>query len=206
MLLARTERRKREIAIHAALGASRARLMRPIFLETLLLGAGAGALALGVMRVTSEALLREVPPMAYGRAFVAVDARVAVFALAVGIAAGLFAVALHGADRAWTQVLQAPARRAPQNVARHSVSDDRDADRSPSCWFRRATAGRHRPALAERRFRRRELVTLYASATHERPGGDQRFTIVRGAAARRGDVIAVGAGPHASIMCGPGND
>lgn len=93
MLLARTRRREREIGLHVALGATRLRIIRPIFLETLIVGATAAILALVVTALTFEVLIRQVPPSAYGSADVRFDSRVAVFAIALGVLSGLvFAV------------------------------------------------------------------------------------------------------------------
>ena len=89
MLLARAQRRERDLAIHTALGATRWRLMRPIFFETALTGISASVVAFGVTWIASDALIREVPPIAYGRAYVTVDGRAAWFALVLGLAAGL---------------------------------------------------------------------------------------------------------------------
>jgi putative ABC transport system permease protein len=111
MLAARLDRRQQELAIHAALGATRLRLVRPLFLETLAIGIAAGALALVVAALTFDALLREVPPAAYGRAFIDVDARVAWFSLILGIAGGLlFAVipAWRSAQRDVRAVIRGP--------------------------------------------------------------------------------------------------
>jgi hypothetical protein len=67
--------------------------MRPVFLEALIVGAAAGALALVLSLLTFDVLLREVPRIAYGRAFPAIDFRVAGLALLLGTAAGsLFAI------------------------------------------------------------------------------------------------------------------
>ena len=89
MLIARAYRRDRDLAIHAALGASRVRLMRPLFFETLIIGAAAAILAILVTSIASDALIREVPPVAYGRAFIGVNLRVAAFSLTLGLLAGL---------------------------------------------------------------------------------------------------------------------
>jgi len=57
LILARTIRRRRELAVHLALGVSRARVTRALFTETLVLGAAAGAVALLLAR-WGEAMLR----------------------------------------------------------------------------------------------------------------------------------------------------
>jgi predicted permease len=93
MLITRTGRRQHELAIRAALGATRLRLMRPLFLETLIIGSVAAALAVTATALTFDMLLREVPPAAYARAIIGVDTRVAAFSLVLGVAGGvLFAV------------------------------------------------------------------------------------------------------------------
>jgi putative ABC transport system permease protein len=97
MLLTRTRRRERELAVHAAVGATPLRLLRPIVFEAALLAFAAAAVGLAAARVTFGWILREVPPMAYGRASIAIDTRVAVFSLLLGLAAGL----LFAAAPAW---------------------------------------------------------------------------------------------------------
>ena len=93
MLLARTRRREREIGLHVALGATRLRIVRPILFETLIVGIIAAVLALLGTAITFDLLLRQVPPAAYGSATIQLDFRVAVFAVALGILAGVvFAV------------------------------------------------------------------------------------------------------------------
>lgn len=93
VLLARTRRREREIGLHAALGATRLRIVRPILFETGIVGIAAAVVALLVTALTFELLLGQVPPAAYGSAYIRLDARVAVVALALGILSGFaFAV------------------------------------------------------------------------------------------------------------------
>lgn len=93
MLLARTRSRERELGLCAALGATRLRIVRPVFFETLIVGVAAGLLALLMTALAFDTLLRQVPPIAYGSASVRLDLRVAVFAMALGVLAGfLFAV------------------------------------------------------------------------------------------------------------------
>jgi putative ABC transport system permease protein len=88
MLLARARRREREIGLHAALGATRLRIVRQIVFETVIVGIAAALLALLVTALSFELLLRQVPPAAYGSASIQLDLRVAVFAAALGILAG----------------------------------------------------------------------------------------------------------------------
>jgi predicted permease len=89
MLLARTRQRARELGVRAALGASTARLVRPIVIEGVMIGVLSAALALVLATATFETLLRQVPAAAYRTADVGVDLRVAVFALALGIGGGI---------------------------------------------------------------------------------------------------------------------
>lgn len=93
MLLARTRRREREIGLHVALGATRLRVVRAIFIETLIIGFAAALLALVITALTFDPLIRQVPPVAYGNVNVSPDLRVVVFSVVLGIVAGvLFAV------------------------------------------------------------------------------------------------------------------
>jgi putative ABC transport system permease protein len=94
LLLARTGRREREIALYAALGATPLRIVRPIFFETLIVGIAAALLSLVVTALTFDLLLRQVPATAYGSAAVRLDMRVGVFTMALGILGGfVFALA-----------------------------------------------------------------------------------------------------------------
>jgi predicted permease len=70
LMLARTMRRSREIALRAALGATRRQLVRLLAAEGLLLALAGGLLGIGVARVATDVLLRatpmEIPQLADG--------------------------------------------------------------------------------------------------------------------------------------------
>ncbi|HUG81454.1 MAG TPA: ADOP family duplicated permease [Bryobacterales bacterium] len=89
MLLVRTERRERETGVRAALGASRARLVRPLILESAITGLVGAALAVLITAITFDALIQQVPRVAYRAAPVGVDFRVLMFALGLGLLSGL---------------------------------------------------------------------------------------------------------------------
>jgi predicted permease len=97
LMLARTERRQHELAIRAAIGAGRARLMRQLLTESLLLaclgGLGGAAVTVWGMKL----LLSMVPPGMPRLQPVAVDGHVLACALLVSIATGL----LFGLMPAW---------------------------------------------------------------------------------------------------------
>jgi predicted permease len=94
LLLARSEQREKDTGIRLALGASRARLMRTLFFEALMIGAAGAAAALAMTSATFDLLLRQVPPTAYRNAPVGVSARVVVFALLLGLVSGVVFAAL----------------------------------------------------------------------------------------------------------------
>jgi len=97
LLLARTMARARELAVRSALGASRARLLRPLFLESLLLAFAGGVCAIYLavwtndwMRSVTEDLVLVIDWRILGWAFGA-----CLFtALAFGVAPALFALRL----------------------------------------------------------------------------------------------------------------
>lgn len=92
LFLARLQHRQRDLGVRAALGASRARVLRPLAFEAMVVGLAGSVLALMVTILSIDALLRLVPPIAYGSAAVGVDLRVGAFAIALGsLGAGLFA-------------------------------------------------------------------------------------------------------------------
>jgi len=95
MLLARALDRRREVAVQLSLGASRARLIRQLILESMLIASGAGALGFAftcwLMHLLSRLRLPHAMPVRFN---VEVDWRVLVFTIGLtaltGLAIGLF--------------------------------------------------------------------------------------------------------------------
>jgi predicted permease len=85
LLLARSEERQRELALRSALGAARARLVRQVLAESLLVGLGAGALGLALAWAAVPAILALAPANLPRLERVAIDLRVVVFALGGGL-------------------------------------------------------------------------------------------------------------------------
>jgi predicted permease len=83
LFLARVKRSDQEFGIRIALGASRVRLIRPLIFEAAIISAAGAVFAILMTMATFDALLRQVPRIAYGNAEVGVDLRVIVFALAL---------------------------------------------------------------------------------------------------------------------------
>jgi len=87
--LARSSARAREIAIRQALGAGRRRLISQLLTESLLLSTIGGLLGLAILFAARPMLLRLVPRDLPRLNEVAIDWRVAIFALAASVAAGM---------------------------------------------------------------------------------------------------------------------
>ena len=85
LVMARAMHRVRETTIRAALGASRGRLVRQLFTESLLLGCLGAALAFGVGWAAVRAILTSRPPSLANFGDVRLDLRVFGFTLAVAI-------------------------------------------------------------------------------------------------------------------------
>jgi putative ABC transport system permease protein len=100
LLLARLARRRGEFAMRAALGAGRARLVRHVLTESLVLSALGGALGLVVAEVGVRAIVALSPPGLPRLDAVRVDAAVFAFALATTALVGLMVGLVPAVDAA----------------------------------------------------------------------------------------------------------
>jgi putative ABC transport system permease protein len=89
LFLLRGTMRARELAVRAALGASRVRLLRQLLGEAALLGLAGGALGLVVASVLIDVLIRAAPTTLPRSAEIAIDIRVAFVSLALSLGASL---------------------------------------------------------------------------------------------------------------------
>ena len=89
LLLARSVSRRREMAVRAALGAGRARLIGQMLTESAVLSLAGGALGLGVAFAAMKLLARLVPSNMPQTAAPAIDAPVLGFTLPLSIVTGL---------------------------------------------------------------------------------------------------------------------
>ena len=97
LLLARATSRWREIALRAALGASRWRIVRQLTVESLLLGVGGGVLGV-ILAIAGTSVLVQLAPSTLPRlSEVRVDETVLVF----GLAASVFSSLVFGLAPAW---------------------------------------------------------------------------------------------------------
>ena len=114
LLLARATSRRREMGIRAALGASRARLARQILSESLVFALAGGALGLLLARWAIDALASAAGGYVPRAAGIAMDARVAVFALALSVGTALafgLLPALHASRRSLAGALESAGAR-----------------------------------------------------------------------------------------------
>jgi predicted permease len=90
LLLARASARQKEVALRLALGATRARIVRQLLVECLVLAVAGGALGLMVAGWTGGLLLRALPSETAARVLSSdPDLRVGLFALALSMVTGL---------------------------------------------------------------------------------------------------------------------
>ncbi|HEX6306856.1 MAG TPA: ABC transporter permease [Longimicrobiales bacterium] len=124
LLLARAESRQKEIAVRAALGAGRGRLVRQFLTEGVVLSLIGGVLGL-VLGYAGVRVLLATNPRGIPRALeIGLDANVLLFTLAVAIATGLLfglAPALHLTRRSVTQSLRDGTGRTTASGARQQV-------------------------------------------------------------------------------------
>jgi len=89
LLLARGEARQRELAVRVAIGASRARLVRQLLTESVVLATFGGVLGVALAMVAVRLLRGWLPQGVPGADRIAVDGRVLLFTVALAIGTGL---------------------------------------------------------------------------------------------------------------------
>jgi predicted permease len=119
LLLARTLRRRREIAVRIAVGAGRARLVRQLVMEGLLLSLAGGAAALLVALWTAPLLRAFVLPRALA-AETPIDLRVFAFTAAVALLVGLATGLVPGVQSVRADVLGDLKASARDGSPRHA--------------------------------------------------------------------------------------
>ncbi len=123
LLLSRASARNREVAVRLALGASRARILRQMLTESLLLGLAGGAFGLLFAMWTADALPSFLPPEQTRILDAGVDWVTVLFTTAIALASGLvfgLAPALHGLRSPAALALRGDAARSGDS--RRSVS------------------------------------------------------------------------------------
>ena len=117
--LARASRRLRELALRTALGASRQRLMREAFTESLVIATGGGGAGVGMAMAAVWAIRQFAPLQALDRLVIPVDGAMVAFTVAAGVASA----AVFGLLPAWRASVQ--AHTAVRDVDAAMTSDRR---------------------------------------------------------------------------------
>src|SRR5206468_3522928 len=118
VLLARAAARRTEIAVRLAMGAGRARLIRQLLAETLMLFVLGGAAGLAIARVLTSVLVSLLPALPFPISVsLALDARVLVFTAGMVLVAAVFSGLVPALQASKADVVsalkddaQAPAR------------------------------------------------------------------------------------------------
>jgi predicted permease len=121
LVLARSIDRARELGVRAALGAARARLVRLVLVEALLLSLMGGALGVVLAHLGVGAFLRYAPPTIPRLGGVGLDLRVLLFAVTVTLGAGVVAgllPALRVTRRQPWERLRSDGRSTDQSASR----------------------------------------------------------------------------------------
>ena len=121
LLLARGAARQREMAIRAALGASRLRVLRQLLVESVLLAAAGGALGLALAATGIRALVALAPTTIPRVNEIAIDARVIVLTTIVSLVTGVvfgLAPALHASTPDLNDTLKEGTRGSGEGRAR----------------------------------------------------------------------------------------
>jgi putative ABC transport system permease protein len=121
LLLARAESRQKEIAVRAALGAGRYRLLRQFLTESVVLAVIGGALGLGLAWVGLRTLLATSPGSVPRAEEITLDGTVLLFTLVVSVVTGLlfgFAPLMHLTQRTINMSLREGGQRATAGSAR----------------------------------------------------------------------------------------
>jgi predicted permease len=121
LFLIRAERRQREVAIRAALGASRGRIARALLTESVLLGIASGAAGL-LLAGGAIGLLRRLAPARLPRVDeIGIDATVLLFTLLVAMASGVLfgLVGVHRFGRPNASALREGGRWSSDGAGRH---------------------------------------------------------------------------------------